>query len=47
LGEHVSLRASLGLASASALVLAWVAWSLPAVRGLKALPSSEPQPQAV
>ena len=47
LGEHVSLRASLGLASASALVLAWVAWSLPAIRGLKALPSSEPQPQAV
>jgi len=46
LGEHVSLRASLGLASASALVLAWVAWSLPAIRGLKALPSSEPQPQA-
>jgi len=46
LGEHVSLRASLGLASASALVLAWVAWSLPAIRGLNALPSSEPQPQA-
>ena len=46
LGEHVSLRASLGLASASALVLAWVAWSLPAIRSLKALPSSEPEPQA-
>jgi MFS family permease len=47
LGEHVSLRASLSLASASALVLAWVAWSLPAIRGLKVLPSSEPHPQAV
>jgi MFS family permease len=47
LGEHVSLRASLSLASASALVLAWVAWSLPAIRGLKALPGSEPRPQAV
>ena len=47
LGEHVSLRASLSLASASALVLAWVAWSLPAIRGLKALPGSEPHPQAV
>ena len=46
LGEHVSLRASLSLASASALVLAWVAWSLPAIRGLKVLPSSEPQTQA-
>jgi MFS family permease len=47
LGEHVSLRASLSLASASALVLAWVAWCLPAIRGLKVLPSSEPYPQAV
>jgi len=47
LGEHVSLRASLSLASASALVLAWVAWSLRAIRGLKALPGSEPHPQAV
>jgi len=47
LGEHVSLRASLSLASASTLVLAWVAWSLPAIRGLKALPGSEPRPQAV
>lgn len=46
LGEHVSLRASLGVASASALVLAWVAWSLPAIRGLKALPNSEPHAQA-
>jgi len=46
LGEHVSLRASLSLASASALVLAWVAWSLPAIRGLKALPSSDPKAQA-
>lgn len=46
LGEHVSLRASLSLASASALVLAWVAWSLPAIRGLKALPSADPQAQA-
>ena len=46
LGEHVSLRASLGVASASALVLAWVAWSLPAIRGLKALPKSEPHAQA-
>lgn len=45
LGEHVSLRASLSLASASALVLAWVAWRLPAIRGLKALPRSEPHPQ--
>jgi len=47
LGEHLSLRASLSLASASTLVLAWVAWSLPAIRGLKALPGSEPHPQAV
>jgi len=47
LGEHLSLRASLSLASASTLVLAWVAWSLPAIRGLKALPGSEPRPQAV
>ena len=46
LGEHVSLRASLSLASASALVLAWVAWSLPAIRRLKALPSADPQAQA-
>jgi len=45
LGEHVSLRASLSLAAASALVLAWAAWSLPAIRGLKVLPRSEALPQ--
>lgn len=44
LGEAISLRASLALASCTALALAWVAWGLPQIRGLKRLPHVSEQP---
>jgi MFS family permease len=39
LGEHVGLRAALGFAGASALLLAIVAWRLPVIRSVKTLPT--------
>jgi MFS family permease len=44
IGEHVGLRAALGLAAATSLLLAIVAWQLPIVRELKALPRPQPMP---
>ena len=44
LGEHVGLRAALGFAAATALLLAIVAWRLPLIRGLKTLPRPQPVP---
>jgi MFS family permease len=44
LGEHVGLRAALGFAAATALLLAVVAWRLPLIRGLKTLPRPQPVP---
>jgi len=44
LGEHLGLRWALGFASASALLLAAVAWRLPAIRALDALPQPAPRP---
>ena len=44
LGEHLGLRSALGFASASALLLAVVAWRLPTIRSLATLPSPAPQP---
>jgi len=41
LGEHVGLRAALGFAAATTLLLALVAWRLPIIRQLKALPEAE------
>jgi MFS family permease len=41
LGEHVGLRASLGFAGGVSVLLVLVAWRLPLVRGLKALPQAE------
>ncbi|MBV8666072.1 MAG: MFS transporter [Burkholderiaceae bacterium] len=41
LGEHISLRASLGFAGVSALLLALTAWQVPVIRGIKALPTPE------
>ena len=38
LGEHVDLRASLAFAGTGCTVLALVAWRLPLIQGLKALP---------
>ena len=38
LGEHVGLRASLGFAGGVSALLVAVAWRLPLIRGLKALP---------
>ena len=39
LGEHVSLRASLGVAGGISVLLVVVAWRLPLIRELKALPA--------
>jgi len=44
LGEHVGLRAALGFAAGVSLLLAAVAWQLPIIRGLKALPRPECEP---
>ena len=41
LGEHVSLRASLGFAGASALVVTALAWRLTMLRGVRELPKPE------
>ncbi len=41
LGEHVGLRAALGFAGVTTLVLVLVAWRLPVIRELKALPEPE------
>jgi len=38
LGEHVGLRAALGFAAVTSALLILVAWQLPIVRELKALP---------
>lgn len=43
-GEHVGLRAALGVAAVTSLLLAAVAWRLPLIRGLKALPRPQPMP---
>jgi len=39
LGEHFGLRASLGFAGVTALVLALSAWRLPVIRSIRALPT--------
>jgi MFS family permease len=39
LGEHAGLRASLGFAGVTALVLALSAWRLPVIRSIRALPT--------
>jgi hypothetical protein len=41
LGEHLGLRAALGFAGGSALLLSLVAWWHPAIRGVKVLPQPE------
>jgi MFS family permease len=41
LGEHVGLRAALGFAGVTTLLLALVAWRLPIIRELKRLPEAE------
>jgi MFS family permease len=41
LGEHVGLRASLGFAGGVSALLVLVAWRLPLIQGLKALPQAE------
>jgi MFS family permease len=42
LGEHVSLRASLGFAGGISVLLVIAAWRLPLIRELKALPTPDP-----
>jgi len=39
LGEHLGLRAALGFAGASALILAMVAWRRPVIRSVTTLPT--------
>jgi MFS family permease len=39
LGEHLGLRAALGFAGITALLLACVAWRLPVIRSIKTLPT--------
>ena len=46
LGEHVGLRSALAFAAVTSLLLAVVAWRLPLIRGLKALPRPQPVPGA-
>ena len=41
LGEHVGLRAALAFAGAASLLLAWVAWRCPLIRGVRELPKPE------
>jgi MFS family permease len=41
LGEHVGLRAALGFAGVTTLLLVIVAWRLPIIRELKTLPEAE------
>lgn len=41
LGEHVGLRAALGFAGVTTLLLVIVAWRLPIIRELKSLPEAE------
>jgi MFS family permease len=45
LGEHVSLRASLGFAGGVSMLLVLVAWRLPLIRDLKRLPEAESESQ--
>jgi MFS family permease len=45
LGEHVSLRASLGFAGGVSMLLVLVAWRLPLIRDLKKLPEAESESQ--
>jgi MFS family permease len=39
LGEHLGLRSALGFSGVTALLLAFVAWRLPVIRGVKTLPT--------
>ena len=39
LGEHLGLRAALGIAGLGALALAFYAWRQPVLRGIKRLPT--------
>ena len=41
LGEHIGLRSALAFAGGSALLLAAVAWQVPAIRGVRQLPQPE------
>ena len=41
LGEHIGLRAALGFAGGSALLLAVLAWQVPTIRGVRTLPKPE------
>jgi MFS family permease len=41
LGEHIGLRSALGFAGCSALMLALVAWRVPAIRNVRTLPKPE------
>jgi MFS family permease len=45
LGEHVGLRAALGFAGGAALLLALVAWQVPAIRRVRELPRPESEDQ--
>jgi MFS family permease len=44
LGEHVGLRAALAFAGGCALLLAAVAWQVPALRGVRVLPRPDDEP---
>ncbi len=45
LGEHVGLRAALGFAGGTSLLLVLAAWRLPLIRSLKSLPEQERESQ--
>ena len=45
LGEHVGLRAALGFAGGTTLLLVLVAWRMPLIRQLKSLPEPERESQ--